>query len=61
MHKTQADAAKGREVIKFFAWAYKNGAAMADELDYIVMPPAVVKLVEDSWKANLKDAAGKQL
>ncbi|MDB5798224.1 MAG: pstS, partial [Paucimonas sp.] len=29
MHKTQADAAKGREVLKFFDWAYKNGGAMA--------------------------------
>ena len=61
MHKAQADAAKGREVTKFFAWAFANGAGMAEDLDYVAMPPAVVKLVQDAWKANLKDAAGKPL
>lgn len=61
MHKTQADAAKGKEVLKFFDWSYKNGAAMATELDYVPMPQAVVKLVEDSWKAQLKDASGKSI
>jgi phosphate transport system substrate-binding protein len=61
MHKTQADGAKGKEVLKFFDWAYKNGAASAAELDYVPMPASVVKLVEDSWKANLKDAAGKAI
>ncbi|MDQ2988990.1 MAG: substrate-binding domain-containing protein, partial [Pseudomonadota bacterium] len=59
MHKTQADAAKGKEVLKFFDWAYKNGGAAAAELDYVPMPASVTKLVEDSWKANLKDASGK--
>ena len=61
MHKEQADPAKGREVLKFFDWAYKNGAAMAVELDYVPMPAAVVKLVQDAWKAQLKDAAGKSI
>jgi phosphate transport system substrate-binding protein len=61
MHKSQADGAKGKEVLKFFDWAYKNGAAMASELDYVAMPAAVVKLVEDSWKAQLKDQSGKAL
>ncbi|MBB3118396.1 phosphate ABC transporter substrate-binding protein PstS [Pseudoduganella violacea] len=59
MHKTQADAAKGKEVVKFFDWAFKNGGAAAAELDYVPLPPSVVKLVQDSWKANLKDASGK--
>ncbi len=61
MHKTQADGAKGKEVLKFFDWAYKNGAASAAELDYVPMPAGVVKLVQDSWKANLKDASGKAI
>jgi phosphate transport system substrate-binding protein len=59
MQKTQADAAKGKEVLKFFDWAYKNGAPAAAELDYVPMPANVTKLVQDSWKANIKDAAGK--
>ena len=61
MHKSQADAAKGKEVLKFFDWAYKNGGAAAAELDYVPMPASVTKLVEDSWKANLKDASGKAI
>ncbi|HEU4372263.1 MAG TPA: phosphate ABC transporter substrate-binding protein PstS [Telluria sp.] len=61
MHKTQADAAKGKEVLKFFDWAYKNGGAAAAELDYVPMPANVTKLVEDAWKANIKDASGKAI
>ena len=59
MHKSQADAVKGKEVLKFFDWAYKNGSAAAADLDYVPMPAAVTKLVQDAWKANLKDASGK--
>ena len=61
MHKQQADAAKGKEVIKFFDWAFKNGGAAATELDYVPLPASVVKMVQESWKANLKDASGKAI
>ncbi|MFT5590168.1 MAG: phosphate transport system substrate-binding protein [Bradyrhizobium sp.] len=61
MYKSQADGAKGAEVLKFFDWAYKNGGEMATELDYVAMPAAVVKLVEESWKAQLKDTSGKAI
>jgi phosphate transport system substrate-binding protein len=61
MHKSQADAAKGKEVLKFFDWAFANGDAAATELDYVPLPDTVVKLVQGSWKANLKDASGKAL
>jgi phosphate transport system substrate-binding protein len=61
MHKSQADAVKGKEVLKFFDWAYKNGGAAATELDYVPMPATVTKLVQDAWKANLKDASGKPI
>ncbi len=59
MHKTQPNAATAKEVLKFFDWAYKNGGAAAAELDYVPMPDNVTKLVQDAWRANLKDAAGK--
>jgi phosphate transport system substrate-binding protein len=48
LHPDAQDAGQagtGAEVLKFFDWAYKNGAKMADELDYVPMPDAV-KLVE---------------
>lgn len=59
LHKSQASAERAKEVLKFFDWSYKNGGAMASELDYVAMPPAVVKQVQESWKANVKDASGK--
>lgn len=59
MHKVQADPAKGKEVLKFFDWAYKNGGEMASTLDYVAMPAPVVTLVQDAWKAQLKDSSGK--
>ena len=61
MHKTQPEALTGRAVLKFFDWAYKNGAGMATELDYVPMPPATVKLINDVWKTQLKDPNGKAI
>ena len=61
MHKSQADGLTGRAVLKFFDWAYKNGAQMATDLDYVPMPQATVKQVQELWKAQLKDASGKAL
>jgi len=59
LHKSQADGAKAKTVLGFFDWAFKNGEKMAAELDYVPMPSAVVKLVEDSWKSQVLDASGK--
>jgi len=61
IHKAQADAEKGKEVLKFFDWAFKNGGAMATELEYVSLPAPVVKLIEDGWKAKVKDASGKAI
>jgi phosphate transport system substrate-binding protein len=61
MHKSQADGLTGRAVLKFFDWAYKNGSTMASDLDYVPMPAPVVKQVNDSWKALLKDPNGKAI
>jgi len=59
MHKQQEKAENAKEVLKFFEWSFKNGAKMADELDYVPMPDPVVKLIQSSWKSQLKDASGK--
>jgi len=34
---------------------------MAAELDYVAMPAPVVKLIDDGWKAKIKDASGKAI
>jgi phosphate transport system substrate-binding protein len=59
MHKLQDKPENAKEVLKFFDWSFKNGAAMADELDYVPMPDPVVKLIQSVWKSQIKDAAGK--
>jgi phosphate transport system substrate-binding protein len=61
MHKSQAQAAKGQEVLKFFDWSFKNGAGAAAELDYVPLPASVVTLVQGAWKVQLKDAGGKAI
>jgi phosphate transport system substrate-binding protein len=61
MHKLQAKPDNGREVLKFFDWAFKNGEKMADELDYVPMPAAVVRQIQDEWKKSLRDPQGKPI
>ena len=58
MHKVQDNPANGAEVLKFFDWSYTNGSLMAKALDYVPMPDSVVKLIETSWKNNLKSKDG---
>ena len=59
LHKQQEKPENAQEVLKFFDWAFKNGAGLAAALDYVPMPEGVVKLIQSSWKAQLKDASGK--
>jgi phosphate transport system substrate-binding protein len=47
------------EALKFFAWAYKNGDKMAEELDYVPMPDGVVDQVQKMWSSDIKDSSGK--
>jgi len=53
--------ASTQEVMKFFDWALKNGQKMAEDLDYVPLPESVVKLINDEWRAQVKDAGGKAL
>ena len=58
VYKKQEKPETSREVLKFFDWSYHHGDKMAEALDYIPMPEAVVKLVETTWKNEIKDAKG---
>lgn len=49
-----ADKAATAEALKFFAWAFEKGDAMAEELDYIPMPDTVVQLIKASWAKDVK-------
>jgi phosphate transport system substrate-binding protein len=61
VYKQPQDAAATGEALKFFSWAYKNGAKMAEELDYVPMPDKVVADVKQMWAADIKDSSGKPL
>lgn len=61
VHKQPEKPADLAAALKFFDWTFTNGAAEAKALDYVPMPDAVVALVRQSWKDNIKDAAGQPL
>jgi len=60
MHLKQDKPANAAETLKFFSWAYKNGAKVAADLDYVPMPAAVVTNIEKKW-AEIQDASGKTI
>ena len=53
VYREPQDGVAVNEALKFFAWAYKNGAAMAAELDYVPLPAALVKQVEKTWSTDI--------
>ncbi|MBK5143824.1 phosphate ABC transporter substrate-binding protein PstS [Budviciaceae bacterium BWR-B9] len=61
VHKTQKDAKRGAEVLKFFDWGYKKGGSLATELDYAVLPESVIEQVRAAWKTQVKDSSGKAI
>jgi phosphate transport system substrate-binding protein len=54
VYATPPDAAATGEALKFFDWAYKNGAPMASELDYVPLPKALIEQIRATWKAEIK-------
>jgi phosphate transport system substrate-binding protein len=62
MYKTQEKPQVAKEILKFFDWVYSaDGDKLAASLDYVPLPPAVVKQIEAAWKAQIKDATGKPI
>jgi phosphate transport system substrate-binding protein len=61
IHKQPQDPAAAAEALKFFAWGYAKGAKMAEDLDYVPMPSAVVGAIQKVWAAEIKDASGKPI
>src|SRR5277367_4890133 len=53
VYKQPDDAASVNEALKFFAWAYKDGASMAAELDYVPLPAALISQVQKTWTTQI--------
>lgn len=61
VYKKQAKPDTAKAVLKFFDWAYRNGAKMALDLDYVPMPANVVDLVEKTWHREIRDPQGRPI
>jgi phosphate transport system substrate-binding protein len=48
-----SDPAPVNEALKFFAWAYRDGAGMASELDYVPLPAGLIEQVKKSWSTQI--------
>jgi len=59
MYKNQAKPDLAQAVLKFFDWSYNHGGKMAEQLDYVPIPMNVVKLVETTWKSEIKGENGQ--
>jgi phosphate transport system substrate-binding protein len=59
VHKRPTDVAAVGEALKFFDWAFKNGAKEAAALDYIPMPDNVVGMIRTTWATEIKGVDGK--
>jgi phosphate transport system substrate-binding protein len=58
VYKAQTDSAKGKAVLSFFDWAYKNGDQAAGGLDYVPLPAKVKDMIRSQW-AQIKGPDGQ--
>jgi phosphate transport system substrate-binding protein len=56
--KDPKDAGRSASVMKFFDWAFKDGAKMATDLQYVALPTAVQDAVRASWRSEIKGPDG---
>jgi len=51
--KDPQDTTRAVAVMKFFDWAYRQGAQSAEQLGYIGLPAAIQDSVRDQWRAEV--------
>src|SRR5437016_972748 len=61
VYKAQDKPDRAKEVLKFFDWAYADGDKLAMDLDYVPLPDSVVKMIQATWKNQIKDTSGKSV
>ena len=55
MYKNPENKANSAEVLKFFDFAFKEGKAMATELDYVPMPEATTNFIRKNVWSQIKN------
>lgn len=58
VHETQKDAQRIKEALAFFDWAWREGADMARELDYVPLPDAVTDQIRELWAQKIRTEDG---
>ncbi len=56
--KRQQAEGVGRSVLTFFDFALGEGAPIARDLGYLVLPETVTRVVRDAWPRLVKTSAG---
>jgi phosphate transport system substrate-binding protein len=54
MYKNPKNVARSNVALKFFGWSLDHGQASAAALDYVSLPPVLVKQIKAYWKAEIK-------
>ena len=54
MYKQPKNAASAKATKDYFNWVFANGDEQAKKLDYVPLPPALVKQIQAYWAANFK-------
>ncbi len=54
VYRQPKDAARSKSAFDFFRWALEKGQARAKELNYVALPPTLVKDIEKYWASEIK-------
>jgi phosphate transport system substrate-binding protein len=54
MYKEPRDAKRSADALAFFKWAFENGQAQAQSLDYVPLPAELVAQIEAYWAKEFK-------
>lgn len=60
VRKVQDKPEQAREVLKFFAWAFKEGGKSATDFNYVPLPDSTTRAVNAQWQV-VRDSSGKPL
>ncbi|WP_305806412.1 phosphate ABC transporter substrate-binding protein PstS [Stenotrophomonas sp. YIM B06876] len=52
MHKQSKDAARSKQTLAFFKWAFENGQQQANDLHYVPLPAPLVTQIESYWASE---------
>jgi len=61
MYRQPKNPANAKQAVEFFNWTLTKGQKIAEDLHYVPLPPATVKLIHAYWKSQFKDESLKAL